>query len=461
LATGTPKTQWNGEKLHTLNATGSMSMPAMSLDYEGKRPECEILQTRLAPIKTLWQAGSGKDDMQAPNRLYYGDNLPILASLLQEPAICGKIQLIYIDPPFATNSVFQSRAQGDAYHDLLVGSHYIEFLRERLILLRELLAEDGSIYVHLDENMAFHIKVIMDEIFGRKNFRNWITRKKCNPKNYTRKTFGNVADFILFYTKSDHYVWNRPVEGWTEEHAAKEYEYIEKETGRRYKKVPIHAPGTRNGETGMPWRGKLPPPGKHWQFPPRVLDEMDARGEIYWSPNGNPRRKIYLDASSGVPVQDIWLEFRDAHNQNIEITGYPTEKNPALLARIIEASSNPGDLVLDCFAGSGTTLAVASQLNRRWVGIDNSVEAISTTLRRFAKGLEPMGDFVSKQETQERSIQKPLLWESSEKLTEEVEGDKLASKNGNHMINNFSLKSIESFAGDLDNVLQQWLEWQR
>jgi adenine-specific DNA-methyltransferase len=121
----------------------------------------------------------------------------------------------------------------------LVGAHYIEFLRARLILLRELLAEDGSIYVHLDENMAFHIKVIMDEIFGRKNFRNWITRKKCNPKNYTRKTFGNIADFILFYTKSDNYVWNRPVEGWTEEHAAKEYEYVEKEAGRRYKKVPV------------------------------------------------------------------------------------------------------------------------------------------------------------------------------------------------------------------------------
>lgn len=210
----------------------------------------------------------------------------------------------------------------------------------------------------------------------------------------------------------------------------------------------------------MSWRGKLPPPGKHWQFPPRVLDEMDARGEIYWSPNGNPRRKIYLDASSGVPVQDIWLEFRDAHNQNIEITGYPTEKNPALLARIIEASSNPGDLVLDCFAGSGTTLAVASQLNRRWIGIDNSVEAISTTLRRFAKGLEPMGDFVNRQEVQEKMIQKPLLWESSEKLTGEVEEDKIASEHRKHVINNFSLRSIESIAGELDSVLQQWLAWQ-
>jgi adenine-specific DNA-methyltransferase len=118
------------------NADSSMSTPAMSLDYEGKRPEREILQSRPAPIKTLWQEGIGKDGVQASNRLYYGDNLPILASLLQEPAICGKVQLIYIDPPFATNSVFQSRAQGDAYHDLLVGSHYIEYLRERLIVLR-------------------------------------------------------------------------------------------------------------------------------------------------------------------------------------------------------------------------------------------------------------------------------------------------------------------------------------
>ncbi|HEU0001175.1 MAG TPA: site-specific DNA-methyltransferase, partial [Ktedonobacteraceae bacterium] len=158
--------------------------------------------------------------------------------------------------------------------------------------------------------------------------------------------------------------------------------------------------------------------------------------------------------------QDIWLEYRDAHNQNIEITGYPTEKNPALLARIIEASSNPGDLVLDCFSGSGTTLAVAAQLNRRWIGIDDSVEAISTTLRRFAKGLEPMGDFVDRQETQEQLIQKSLQWDNAEKPIEAEKYNKIAAANGHHIINNFSLRAIESFAGDLDTVLQQWLEWQ-
>ena len=278
MATGAPKTKWNGRTWEPSINNITNSMSSVSLAYEGKLSESSILATLPATIRLLWQ-----NSAQSQNRLYYGDNLPVLASLLREPTVRGNVRLIYIDPPFATNSIFQSRSQGDAYSDLLVGAHYIEFLRERLILLRELLADDGSIYVHLDENMAFHIKVIMDEVFGRQHFRNWITRKKCNPKNYTRKTYGNVSDFILFYTKSDSYVWHRPVDQWTDERADKEYQYFEKESGRRYKKVPVHAPGTRNGETGTPWRGKLPPPGKHWQFPPRVLDEMDARGEIYWS----------------------------------------------------------------------------------------------------------------------------------------------------------------------------------
>lgn len=173
--------------------------------------------------------------------------LPILAALLQDSSVRGQVKLVYIDPPFATGSVFKSRSQDDAYHDLLCGAYYIEFMRQRLILLRELLADDGSIYVHLDENMAFHIKIIMDEVFGQNNFRNWITRKKCNPKNYTRKTFGKISDYILFYTKSDKYIWNRPFEEWALERAEQEYPYIEEETGRRYKKVPVHAPGVRYG----------------------------------------------------------------------------------------------------------------------------------------------------------------------------------------------------------------------
>ncbi|HXP63295.1 MAG TPA: site-specific DNA-methyltransferase [Dongiaceae bacterium] len=143
----------------------------------------------------------------------------------------------------------------------------------------------------------------------------------------------------------------------------------------------------------------LPPPGKHWQFPPSVLEEMDRRGEVFWSSNGNPRRKIYLDASNGIPVQDIWLDFKDAHNQNIEITGYPTEKNIELLEQIISASSEQGSLVLDCFAGSGTTLVAAGNLGRRWIGIDNSREAINTIVNRLRFGSRPMGDYVTRKRT--------------------------------------------------------------
>lgn len=384
MATGIPSKGRRAERPQNTN------LVSFQLKYEGKIPVEEILNTKPATLKPVVSVKK-----EPVNRLIYGENLRVLRALLDDSNVAGKVGLIYIDPPYATGLGFESRNQDYAYHDCLNGANYLEFLRQRLILLRELLASHGSIYVHLDENMAFPAKVLMDEIFGSKNFRNWITRKKCNSKNYTSKQYGNVSDYILFYSKSNDYIWNQSFEAWTDETAKKEYQYIEAETGRRYKKVPLHAPGVRNGKTGLPWRGMLPPPGKHWQYTPDVLDEMDARGEIYWSATGNPRRKIYLDQSPGIAVQDIWLDFKDAHNQNIKITGYPTEKNPQLLKRIISASSNLGDLVLDAFVGSGTTLATAEELGRRWIGIDNSLLAIDTTVHRLAFGSEAMGDFMS------------------------------------------------------------------
>lgn len=449
MATGIPRTKWKNRGRP--NPSELSVSPDLTLSYAGKRTEAQVLQTPATQPAVLWKASQGKPR----NRLYCAENLGILAMLRDDPAVCGHVRLVYIDPPFATRSVFQSRSQADAYPDLLAGAHYVEFLRERLILLRDLLADDGSIYVHLDDNMGPYIKVVMDEIFGRQNFRNWITRKKCNPKNYTRKAFGNVTDYLLFYTKSDSYVWHRPVEGWTEERAAKEYEYSDPATGRRYKKVPVHAPGVRNGATGQPWRGKLPPPGKHWQFPPTKLDEFDAKGLIYWSPNGNPRRKIFLDESAGVAVQDLWLEFRDAHNQNVKISGYPTEKNPELLARIIEASSHPGDLVLDCFSGSGTTLAVASRLRRDWIGVDNSPEAIRTTLKRFTVGLEPMGDFVGKRKLKESEPRMLPLFKSDD---EKISGEAHAALYDERQIRDFSLFATDELADTVKPLLKKWVK---
>jgi adenine-specific DNA-methyltransferase len=327
-------------------------------------------------------------------RLFQGDNLGALLWLRDVPDVRGKVRCVYIDPPYATTMAFLDRDERHAYDDHLDGAEYIEALRRRLFVLHDLLAPDGSVFVHLDQNMVFEAKLVMDEVFGRENFRNFITRKKCNTKNYTRNTFGNVADHILFYTKSDNSVWHRLYDEWTAARITEEYSNIDAQTGRRYKKVPVHAPGVRRGATGQPWRGKLPPKGKHWQYPPAKLDELDAAGEIYWSPNGNPRRKVYFDQSKGIPVQDIWMDYRDAHNQNVQITGYPTEKNFQLVSRLIAATTNPGDLVLDCYSGSGTTLEAAAASGRRFIGIDISDAAIAATVKRFREGRLPMGDFV-------------------------------------------------------------------
>lgn len=351
--------------------------------YQGKESFEQIIDKSTPAILKLVRVFNQTNDKEYFNSLFYGDNLNILKSLYSNREIKSKIKLIYIDPPYSTKQKFKNKSQSHAYDDLLNGASYIEFIRKRLIFLRELLADDGSVYIHLDENMAFPIKTIMDEVFGEKNYRNWITRKKCNPKNYTSKQYGNIQDFVLFYTKSNNYTWNRPYETQGIYNFEERFPKIDKVTGRRYALVPIHAKGTRNGATGGLWKGMNPPEGKHWQFTPDKLDEFERQGRIYWSPNGNPRRIIYADEDKGVPVQDIWLSFKDAHNQNIKVTGYPTEKNPDMLNRIIKTSSNEGDIVLDCFSGSGTTLAVAEELGRRWIGMDSSELAIKTTIKRL------------------------------------------------------------------------------
>lgn len=389
MATGVTSNNWTKDT-HIITDEIFTGGFKYELNYDGKTSEFQVINSKQKNEYELIIGGNHEND------LYFGDNSDVMSHLLHQKNLKGKVKLVYIDPPYGTNSIFQSRHQKDSYKDDLIGSHFIEFIRRRLILIRELLSDDGSIYLHLDSNMTFQIKVIMDEVFGAKNFRGFITRKKCSNKNSTRKTFGNISDYIVFYSKTDNYTWHRATDAWTDEKILKEYPCIDEKSGRRFKKVPIHAPGIRNGETGKEWKGMFPPQGKHWQYTPARLDEFDAKGEIYWSSTGNPRRKVFLDEDKGIPVQDIWLDVQDSLNQSIKITGYPTEKNPYLLERIIKASSNKGDIVLDCFSGSGTTLDLAEQLGRKWIGIDNSSEAIRNIFSRFYKGLEEMGDYVTK-----------------------------------------------------------------
>lgn len=374
---------------------------SIQLVYEGKESAEAVLKRPFDIFDQQCPIHGGSE----ANQFFFGDNLNALLYLLNN-GYRSKVRLVYIDPPFATCSNFVNRKQDLAYSDSLSGGEFVEFIRQRLLVLYELLADDGSIYVHLDNKMACTIKLILDEIFGEANCRAFITRKKCSTKNYTKNTYGNISDYIMFYSKTDKYVWNRPFAPWDLDNMLEQYPYTD-EQGRRFKKVPIHAPGVRNGATGQPWRGKLPPHGKHWQYTPDKLEELDAAGEIYWSPNGNPRRKVFCDPNKGIPVQDIWLEFRDSVNQAQKTTGYPTEKNLDMLKLIVEASSNLGDLVMDCFAGSGTTLGAAFELERQWIGIDNSPESLKAVLKRFVHGLEIYGDYV-KAKTYQQGLPKHL-----------------------------------------------------
>ena len=364
------------------------------LVYPNRLSKNEVLSSLRASFMRVDAAGGAIPIQKIPlNSLILADNLFGLHGLL---ASNHKATLIYLDPPYNTGMEFQSRQLQHAYSDQLGDAAYLEFMRRRLILMRELLTDDGSIYVHIGHQMVSHLKVIMDEIFGQKNFRNIITRRKCSSKNFTKHQYPNLNDYVLFYSKNAEYKWNQPGERPDEEWIEKEYPKVDQRG--RYKLVPVHAPGTRHGETGEPWRGMMPPPGKHWQYVPAKLDEFDKVGEIHWSRNGNPRRKVYLTLDKLVPYTDYWERFRDAHHQSIAVTGYPTEKNLAMLRMIVSASSDVGDLVIDPFCGSGTTIHAANDLRRSWIGIDQSFNAITAAITRLRHGLESMGDYVSRNE---------------------------------------------------------------
>ena len=344
-----------------------------------------------------------KNNVNSENILINGENLHVLKVLLNDFNLKGKIDLIYIDPPFATNNNFtitngrastisNSKDGEIAYSDTLKGVDFIEFLRERLILLRELLSEQGSIYLHIDYKIGHYVKVMMDEVFGIENFRNDITRVKTNPKNFNRTGYGNIKDLILFYSKAQKPIWNEPRQAYTEKDIEKLFPKKEK-SGKRYTTVPLHAPGeTKNGNSAKLFKGMKPPIGRHWRTDVETMKKWDKEGLIEWSSKGNPRKKIFLDNREGKRVQDIW------ENKDPQYPVYPTEKNADLLDLIVKTSSNENSYVLDCFSGSGTTLKSAHLQNRKWIGIDQSKLAIKAIKEKINTIEESL--FTSKPEYQ-------------------------------------------------------------
>jgi len=357
----------------------------MIIEYPQKKNRDLILST---PITTKLTVVGGHKESK--NKLIKGNNFPVMKLLNSEYELAGKIDLVYIDPPFSTNTVFRasenraatvsfSKDDDVAYTDDLKGGEFIEFLRERIILIRELMADTGSIYLHIDYKIGHYVKVMMDEIFGLDNFRNDISRIKCNPKNFSRKAYSNIKDMILFYTKGKDYVWNEPAEKMSGADINRLFNKIDRD-GRRYTTNPLHAPGqTINGKSGQKWKGMLPPKGRHWRYAPEVLEELDKQGLIEWSRNGVPRKIIFADEYGMKRIQDIW-EFKDSQS-----VSYPTEKNLDLLKLIINTSSNKDQLVMDCFCGSGTTLYAAAFFGRHWIGIDQSEAAIKATKKKLSE----------------------------------------------------------------------------
>jgi adenine-specific DNA-methyltransferase len=352
----------------------------MFLTYYGKKTINDILEN--TPSCNLF------GEISTNKLLIKGENINVLQKLRDTYA--NKVDLIYVDPPFSTNTIFKigdtrvstiSMSSNDtvAYIDNLQGYEFIEFIRERLIIARELLSDIGSIYLHIDYKIGHYIKIIMDEIFGIDNFRNDITRIKCNPKNFHRKAYGNIKDMILFYSKTKNIIWNDPKLPFSENDKEKLFKKTDK-NGRAYTTIPLHAPGeTKNGATSGLFKGLKPPKGRHWRSAPTELEELDKAGLIEWSTNGNPRKIIYADEKDGKKMQDIW-EFKD-----YQYPEYPTEKNIELLKSIISASSNEKSIVMDFFCGSGTTLIAAQELNRDWIGIDKSEQAIKVTKIKLNK----------------------------------------------------------------------------
>lgn len=315
--------------------------------------------------------------------LHCGDNLHVLA---QMPDAC--VDLIYLDPPFFSNRNYEviwgDEEEVRSFDDRWDGGiHvYTDWMAKRLFQLHRILKKSGTMYLHCDPSASHYLKVRADGIFGAKRLLNEIVWKRFSGKN-DPKRFGRSHDLILVYTKSPQYTWNVQYGPFEHDYVDENYRYVEEGTGRRYRLSDLTAnkPG---GDTDYEWHGATPYKGRHWAYSKEKMDQFHVDGRIVFRRTGMPVYKRYLDEMPGVPLQDVWTDIKLAAGSR-ERVGYPTQKPEALLKRIITASSNEGDIVLDPFCGCGTTVAVAERLKRSWIGIDVSPTAVGVMKRRVDK----------------------------------------------------------------------------
>jgi DNA modification methylase len=391
LSAGEPLAEHWRHRLFRNNERPQETGKEYRLVYDGKLKREDVLaQTPAAPWQLVREFCAERPHADGwRNLLVWGDNLLAMRELLADQQgqdrfrTRGKIKLIYIDPPFATRQDFMKDKE-KAYRDKVLGAQFIEFLRRRLILLRELLADDGSLYVHLDVKKSHYLKAVLDEVFGEENFQNEIVWKRTSARSDSH-TFNHIHDILFFYSKTPTFRFNEQFLFHDPSYIERYFTYTEP-NGRRFATIDATQAGLRKGSSGMAWRGFSPSDkGNHWKFATSELDRLDSEKRIYWpaKDRGWPRLKAYLDEQKGVAIQSIWTDIKVVNSQAVERLDYPTQKPEQLVERVIRSSSSVGDIVLDCFVGSGTTAAVAEKLGRRWIAMDCGKLAICTTQKRL------------------------------------------------------------------------------
>lgn len=365
------------------------------------------------------------------NTLYFGDNLYILREHIPNDSV----DLIYLDPPFNSNATYnvlfneksgehstaQITAFDDTWHwglesekaysevvtvgpkslsDLMqsfrafLGQNdmmaYLTMMSIRMIELHRVLKPTGSVYLHCDPTASHYLKILMDAILGPKNFRTEIAWKRSSAHSDTkqgRKQHGRIHDILLFYTKSDEWTWNPIYTAYDQEYIDAFYKHEEEGTGRKYRLGDLTGPGgAAKGNPNYEVMGVT----RYWRYSMEKMNQLIKEGRIVQTrPGAVPAYKRYLDEMPGVPIQDIWTDIKPIGAQAAERLGYPTQKPEPLLERIIKASSNEGDIILDPFCGCGTTVAVAERLNRKWMGIDVTHLAISLMVSRLKDTFGP------------------------------------------------------------------------
>jgi adenine-specific DNA-methyltransferase len=365
------------------------------LQWVGKRPLERVTAYPAQLVETFVPIGAG---VTGGGLLFHGDNKDVLAWLLAN-GYRGKVDLIYIDPPFDSGADYVRKVQlrgvkaikfdGESYSlgeqvqytDIWVNDMYLQFMYERLLLLKDLLRNSGCIVVHCDYRKTHHLRMLLDEVFGADNLQNEIVWQKTRVSKAQSLTFGNTHDTLWIFSYGTERVFNPQYQEYDNDYTDSHYNLTD-ETGRKYGLWDF-----TQGGSGPPRRfGEeliSPPAGKHWIWGQERIDQGMSSGLIEFTSSGMPRLRRYLDEAKGKQIGDLWTDVYDVNSQALERLDYPTQKPESLLVRILESLSNPGDLILDCFCGSGTTPAVAQRLGRRWIAADINKGAIQTTSKRL------------------------------------------------------------------------------